>query len=203
MPSSERTGSGCRTIREVRGPISSARGSCFFAADRPRRRTCGDPSLPRLMIVRGDNTSRRGLARPEVRLTGLQAKACGEAFAETSRMHDVAVHALSIMPQHVHVVFGRAKLTAETIVRLLKAEASRRLTEQNLHPRSQGSRDERGRLPTPWAKSCWVVFLSNGRRNPSGDANTWNAIHLKDGLPQRQTWKFVQPYIGIGLAAAP
>ncbi len=96
------------------------------------------------------------------------------------------VYACSILPNHVHMVIGRHHYKAETIVRLLKAEATTELINDARWPRANRS------PPSPWARKCWKVFLNS-------DADIVNAIKyvednpLKEGKrPQR--WSFVVPF---------
>ena len=128
------------------------------------------------------------LKYPAVSFTGVQAQAVGHAFGAASRDLGIVVAACSILPEHVHLVLGRSEYTAETMVRMFKAEASKRLREDGLHPLAQ-FKDEEGSLPTPWARRCWKVFLDS-------DEDVARAIEyvernpIKEGLPA-QRWKFV------------
>lgn len=131
------------------------------------------------------------LVRPPVVFTGEQALAVGMGFAGFVRRSPVMVLACAIMPRHTHLVIGRPPYPAEQATNLLKGAATAELTRRGLHPFA-ASPYRNGKLPTPWARKQWIVFLADDiavrraieyvERNP-----------LKDGLnPQR--WSFITPY---------
>ncbi|MFO0865892.1 MAG: hypothetical protein U0744_14790 [Gemmataceae bacterium] len=88
----------------------------------------------------------------------------------------------------MHLVLGRCDYKAETMVRMFKSEASKRLREEGLHPLAAFAAED-GTLPTPWARRCWKVYLEC-------DEDIARAIEyvernpVKEGLPA-QRWKFV------------
>jgi REP element-mobilizing transposase RayT len=123
--------------------------------------------------------------------TGEQARAVGIGFGNFVNRSPVTIHACSIMPQHTHFVIDRPPYDAEQAANLLKGSATSELLRCGLHPFADAPYND-GRLPTPWARKQWIVFLDTVsdvrraikyvERNP-----------LKDGLkPQR--WSFVTPY---------
>lgn len=57
--------------------------------------------------------TKRQLARPPVKLTGIQARAVGRGFAEYIAKSGLSVWACSILPEHVHLVVGRHHSTVE------------------------------------------------------------------------------------------
>src|SRR6266851_7962690 len=83
------------------------------------------------------------------------------------------VYACSILPNHVHMVIGRHHYKAETIVRLLKAEATTELINDARWPRANRS------PPSPWARKCWKVFLNS-------DADIVNAIKYVEDNPLKE-----------------
>ena len=102
------------------------------------------------------------------------------------------VYACSILPEHVHMVLGRHHYKVETMVRLLKAEATTELINDQHHPLAAHPFSD-GSLPSPWARKCWKVFLDN-------DARIMQAITYVENNPvkegkRRQRWSFVTPYI--------
>jgi REP element-mobilizing transposase RayT len=141
--------------------------------------------------------TKKGLKLPEVRWTGLQARTIGQAFGVEAARIKCPIYALSILPQHVHVVFGRTHLTAETVVRLLKAEASKSLLADGLHPFAAMPRFD-GRISTTWAKRCWKVYLS--AIETIADAIEYVEENpIKEGK-RAQRWSFVVPYPGLAAA---
>jgi len=92
------------------------------------------------------------------------------------------------------MVLGRHRYHGETMVRLLKAEATTELARTGLHPlNSFPQRD--GTFPSPWARKCWKVFLNN-------DDDILRAIDyveknpVKEGKPP-QRWSFVMPFFPV------
>ncbi len=86
---------------------------------------------------------------------------------------------------------GRYRYDVETMVRLLKAEATTELIQEGRHPLAAYSTPD-GTPPSPWARKCWKVFLNDPEtvRNAIGYVER-NPI--KDGKrPQR--WSFVVPF---------
>ena len=114
-------------------------------------------------------------------------RALGRAIAEL----ELAAYACPIMPDHVHLVTGRYRSTAEYVAGFLKRAATRRLSEEGLHP-LQGCRQTNGRTPGPWVVGGWFVYLNRPeevhRRIRYVDENP-----TKAGLPP-QRWSFVRPY---------
>jgi len=96
--------------------------------------------------------AKRALKYPPVTFSEIQARAIASGFADYVHRSEVIVHACSIMPDHVHLVIGRHRLKAESIAKQLKAAATRRIIEEELHPlaayRKPGSR----RPPRMWAR---------------------------------------------------
>jgi len=134
-------------------------------------------------------TAKSALRYPPVRFTGVQARAVGRGFAEFVARTDLTVWACSILSDHVHMVVGRHRYPVEQAVTLLKGAATRRLSAEGLHP-FRSEVPIRGRLPRPWARGEWKVFLNDAdeiarairyvERNP-----------IKEGKPP-QKWSFVR-----------
>ncbi len=104
------------------------------------------------------------------------------------------VWACAILPDHVHIVFGRHRLTAEQIAVQLKGAATKQLLKEGLHP-MWTERDERNRVPHCWAKGEWSVFL-NTAEEILGRIRYVEDNPLKEGKP-RQRWSFVVPFLGL------
>jgi len=127
--------------------------------------------------------AKRHLRYPPVRLTGRQALAVGRGFGQACREGGYAVHACSILPEHVHLVIGRSERTAERMVGHLKARATQRLKTESLWP-------EDGR--PVWARRGWKVFLDRPEDVRRAVAYV-EANAMREGKP-RQRWSFVVPY---------
>lgn len=135
--------------------------------------------------------TKSSLKYPAVVFNGKQAKSIGDGFAEMVAKSDYQVYACTILPEHVHLVLGRYRYSVETMVRLLKAQASNRLTRDELHPLAAFASADAS-SPTPWAEGCWKAFLNDIE-------SILRAIRyvednpLKEGK-RRQKWAFVRPY---------
>ena len=96
------------------------------------------------------------------------------------------------MPDHAHLIVGRENLSAETMAEQFKARATTFLKKAGLHPfadRAQRS----GRLPTPWARHAWSVFLDSAQAIAQG-VRYVEANPVKAGYkPQRYDW--VKPFV--------
>jgi len=104
------------------------------------------------------------------------------------------VWACAILPDHVHVVFGRHTLKAEQVVIQLKGEATRRLVSEEVHP-FQDIRDSRGKRPKCFARGEWKVFLDS----PEDIVRAIRYVEdnpIKEGK-KRQRWSFVVPFLGV------
>jgi REP element-mobilizing transposase RayT len=136
--------------------------------------------------------AKRHLAREAVHFTGLQARAIARGFANYAQRSGLIIYACSILPEHVHMVIARRTCRIEQVANLLKGAATRQLLDEGLHPfQDQPYAD--GRIPTPWARKQWSVFLST-------DAQILRAIRyvrmnpVKEGMKE-QSWKLLMPFI--------
>jgi len=144
--------------------------------------------------------AKQALKHPAVEFTGLQARAVGRGFAKYVERSGLIVWACAILPDHVHLVFGRHRLKAEQIVIQLKGDATQRLIEEGIHPfQSQFSRDAPRsanapqRPPKCFARGEWKVFLET----PESIARAIRYVEnnpIKEGKPL-QRWPFVVPFI--------
>ncbi len=134
--------------------------------------------------------AKRALVRRPVRFTGALAKSVAKGFGVAAVENGYSILACTILPDHVHYIAARHVKTAEGIAAHLKAAASRQLTVDGLHPFGAQPLPS-GRLPSPWARGAWHVFLNT-------EATVTRAIRyveenpVKAGLP-RQQWSFVRP----------
>lgn len=137
--------------------------------------------------------AKASLTHPPVRFSGEQARAVGQGFADYVARSRCVIHACAIMPDHVHFVIARHRYEIERVANLLKGAAATRLIREGLHPFA-GDMYRNGRLPSPWARGHWAVFLFN-EAEVRRAVDYVEANPMKQGLPH-QRWRFVTPYIG-------
>ena len=130
--------------------------------------------------------AKQALQHPPVQFTGVQAREIARAFDETVAGSGYTVHACAILPEHVHMVIGRAPYRIEQVVRRLKQAATVRLHERGLHPLDGAA--------SPWARKCWKVFLNDA-------VAIRRAVRYVEANPTRegkrpQRWPFVTPVEG-------
>ena len=106
---------------------------------------------------------------------------------------ELAVHACTIMPDHVHVVVAANKFDGDELVACLKRVGTREMNNEGLHPMRDYIRAN-GRLPSPWAGGGWKVMLFTAERMRA-------AIRYVEQNPvragyKRQNWSFVVPFEG-------
>lgn len=129
------------------------------------------------------------LQRPPVKFTGVQARAVGRGFGEYVKKAGLRVWACAIMPDHVHLVVGKFRMTMEQLTIQLKQAATTRLVEERVHP-FQHLKPDDGPPPKCFAVGEWKGYLDPddvdrciryGEQNP-----------IKEGLPtQVGRWPFV------------
>jgi REP element-mobilizing transposase RayT len=134
---------------------------------------------------------KEALQLPPVVFDGYQALSIAHGFARMVAKAQYQVYACSILPEHVHLVVGRYRYKVETMVRLLKAEATTELIQDGRHPLNAFPDDD-GSLPSPWARKCWKVFLDT-------NADIVRAIRYVEENPVKegrrpQCWPFVVPF---------
>jgi REP element-mobilizing transposase RayT len=137
--------------------------------------------------------AQRALKYPPVRFDGRQARAVGRGFAEFATGSRLIVWGCSILPEHVHLVVARHRFSADQIANHLKGAATTELIREGIHPLGDRRRAD-GRLPTPWARGKWAVFLDT----PEGVRRAMAYVEAnpaKEGLPP-QRWRMVRPFDG-------
>ena len=139
------------------------------------------------------DTMRMVLKRRPVRWTGKQANAVATGFADYCTRTGCIVHACAILPDHAHLVIARHRVKIERVCEQLKGAATAQLHRDGLHP-FVNQPYSNGRLPTPWARKGWWVYLDSTRRISRAVEYT-NNNPVRDGL-KRQRWKFVKPFDG-------
>lgn len=154
-------------------------------------------SLERKTLTPAEDRLRRqakmALKYPAVAFNDQQIEIIAEGFATLAKRCRIEVWGCSILPEHVHCVVARHKMSAETMTKLFKGEATKQLKAHDLHP-LQRFATKRG-LPCPWARGQWICYLDT-------DDYICSAIDYaeqnpeKEGRP-RQRWPFVTPYRGL------
>jgi len=130
------------------------------------------------------------LPRPAVAFDDVQIGAIARGFETSFVKGRVTVWECAIMPDHVHVVFGRHRCDAEYIVNCMKGSGTRELLTAGIHPFQDESIGNKA--PHCWAERQWIVYLDTVELIE-------NAIRYvaknpeKAGLP-RQHWPFVVPF---------
>jgi len=135
--------------------------------------------------------AKKVLKYPEVRFNGVQARAIGRGFAARATESNIAIWACAILPDHAHLVIAHHRYKVEQVSNLLKGAATLRLAEEGVHPLAATPRRD-GRLPTPWGRGEWKVFLFTPTDVRRAVAYV-ESNPAREGLP-RQRWKFVRPY---------
>jgi len=153
-----------------------------------RRSLAARPHDGRLRLA-----AKRALKYPPVRFSGAQARAVGRGFATFVQRIGLGVWACSVLPEHTHLVVARHSWRVETLASRLKAESTRRLMRESIHP-LRGFPTRTGRMPKAWARGHWKVFLDSA-------ADIRRAIQYVEGNPAKeglppQRWSFVMKYDG-------
>ena len=162
----------------------------LFLAGGRATKTTETCSLARRPHDRGRRlATKEQLSRPAVKFTGVQARAIGRGFDQYVAESGLRVWACSILPEHVHLVVGRFRLSIEQVVIQLKGAATRQLVDEGLHP--FGHLAAGGRPPKCWSRGEWKVFI----RDPAHLASAIQYVGknpVKEGKPP-QRWRFVSP----------
>lgn len=154
----------------------------------------GGGNIRRSVAGAGHNVAARLLAKqalyhPPVRLTGLQALAAVRGIEAAVREKQHVVRALAIMPDHVHIVMNVHHLPTNHVIWHLKARATQSMSAAGIHPLAALA-DPAGRMPSPWARNHWCVFVRSTELDQVIRYVENNPI--KAGL-KAQRWKFVTP----------
>ena len=136
---------------------------------------------------RARNNAKSALKNPPVRFNGHQALAIAQGYKKAIEEHAYTLHALTILPDHTHIIMAWHIKPVDEIAAHLKAKATRSLTDKHLHPFE--NEDKR---PSPWARSYWCPFIKNADHMRQA-INYVNQNPIKAGLPA-QHWRFIKPY---------
>ena len=131
------------------------------------------------------------LVRKPVRFTGIQAKAIATGFSDYVNRSGLQTYSCAVMPDHAHLVVGKFRLPIERICEQLKGAATAQLNREKLHP-FEKYEYANGRLPTPWARKGWWVYLND-------DADVLRSVRYVNNNPIReglkmQRWSFVTAF---------
>jgi REP element-mobilizing transposase RayT len=134
------------------------------------------------------------LEYPPVTFNGRQALEVARGIGGFVTRNHLAIHAFSILPEHLHIVFGRLRYKIEIACNLLKGAATRQIDQADLHPLAE-YRFDNGKLPSMWASKQWIHYLDS-------EEAVLNAIRYVENNPvkegkKKQTWSFVTPFEGI------
>ncbi|MCG8450196.1 MAG: transposase [Pirellulales bacterium] len=129
---------------------------------------------------------------PPVTLTGKQAQAVGRGIVTICPKINLTVHALAVLPDHVHLVVQSHHFKSDELIACLQRAATRELNLAGLHP-MQEFRRTNGKLPTPWTKRGWSVFL-NTLKDMQRAIRYVEQNPVRAGLP-RQRWSCVKPFV--------
>jgi REP element-mobilizing transposase RayT len=133
--------------------------------------------------------TKKALKHPAVNFTGVQARAIARGIGEYAERSNTPIWSCAILPDHVHLVVGKTRLSAEKMVIQFKGAATRKLIEEGIHPLQH--RAEPGeRPPKCFARGEWKVFLDPPDVPCAIEYVVFNPE--KEGKP-RQTWSFVVP----------
>lgn len=138
--------------------------------------------------------ARQHLKHPAVTFNGMQARAIARGFSIAITEYDYKIHALAIMPDHVHLIMAWHPRPIDQIASHLKAKATHRLATEDLHPLAAFA-NEQGRKPSPWSRGHWCPYLKNEKHMATAIRYV-NANPIKSGLkPQR--WNLVTPWRNV------
>ncbi len=138
--------------------------------------------------------AKEALKYKPVKFNGAQARSVGRGFANAIRTAKMRVLACAILPDHVHLVILRHRYSIETIVRLLKSNATTQLLNETLHP-FQTIVLKDGSRPSPWGQKYRDVFLFE-EDEISDKMDYVRNNPLKEGKT-RQSWSFVQTFNAV------
>jgi REP element-mobilizing transposase RayT len=163
----------------------------FLAGGPATKVTARRPVAGRRHDVKARLLVKEALTYPPVVFDGHQALSIARGFKRMIDKADHKVYVCSILPEHVHMVLGRYRYHVETMVRLLKAEATTELIHDGRHPLAQYPFAD-GSLPSPLARKRWKVYLDS----EDDIARAIRCVEenpVKDGKRPQQ-WSFVIPY---------
>ncbi|MEM8874431.1 MAG: transposase [Planctomycetota bacterium] len=174
---------------DPRGSWSTfVRSFALYRAGGPATKT----ETPRSVAnVKHDRAARElaktALKYPPVTFNGEQAREVMRGIGDYVEKNRRPVHAAAVMPDHVHLLAGCCEHDVETVADQLKERATTFLNRAGINPMKPFA-NRRGRIPTPWARGQWVVYLNDvddiDRVTGYIESNPVKAGHK----PQRYSW---------------
>ena len=135
--------------------------------------------------------AKQSLRYPPVHFNGRQARSIANGFAKVVARQRYAVHALAIMPDHIHILMRWHGTDVDRIATQFKARATARLNEEGLNPMADHPRAN-GTLPSPWARKHWCPFIRSKEHMRAAIRYVANNP-MKAGF-KPQAWKLLTPY---------
>jgi REP element-mobilizing transposase RayT len=173
---------------DPRGSWSDFVGAWELFRFGPATKTCETRSLAARPHDQAQRlATKAALRRPAVEFSGNQARAIGQGFAEYAARSSVDILACAILPDHIHLVLRRHRLSVEKLVIQLKGAATRRLVDEGVHPFQD--RTNSARPAKCFAQGEWKVFLDS-EQDIDRAIRYVEKNPLKEGK-SRQCWSFV------------
>jgi len=135
--------------------------------------------------------AKSALQHPPVELTGEQAVVVAEGFRQAIEEAGYRIHALAILPEHLHAVICWHPREIRLIVSHLRAKATRALRDLGKPPFSRGARTALALQPV-WGEHGWNVALDD-LKSVDRAVRYVEANPQKEGKP-RQHWSLVVPF---------
>ncbi len=137
--------------------------------------------------------AKRALRYSPVEFTGEQAVVIAKGFSKAMSEHHYVVHALAIMPDHLHMAMAYHSRDVEDISKHMKARATLFMAKEGLHP-LQKFAGKNGRVPSPWGRNCWCPFIRTKEHMRAAIKYVEDNPGKAKLRPQR--WSLVTPYEG-------
>ena len=133
------------------------------------------------------------LKYPPVIFTVRQYRAVGQGICAVCPKIDLVVHALAVMPDHVHLVVRHHHLKPDALIACLQRAATKELNKQGVHPLREFPRPN-GKLATPWTKKGWTVFLDT--EEAMHRAIRYVEMNIERADMPIQQWPCIKPFDG-------
>ncbi|MEI8196566.1 MAG: transposase, partial [Phycisphaerae bacterium] len=124
--------------------------------------------------------AKRALLHPIVVFSGTQAWCIAKEIGATTALFGVRVYALSVMPEHVHLVISSPPFSLRRFIGHIKSRATKSLEKENLRPGV-----------VVWSRNCWGVILDDGN-----DIRAASEYVMENPITEgkrMQHWSFVRP----------
>ncbi len=101
--------------------------------------------------------AKRLLKYPPVRLDGIGAREAGHGVSDAAQDRGYTIHAMAILPDHVHLVTAWHARPIDQIAAHIKSCMTRRMNVAGCHPLAAFAKGKR--TPSPWARNYWCPFI--------------------------------------------